>query len=189
MSVRSKEKKEKRGSESWGLTCCGSVCKTGRHSDGTGGGVSSIFSACPEEIAPNHWRRVHLQPGRAPVARLSLGLTGRSECVSRRLLLSRHGPHCLHVSTRIDTSGQSTTMKRRTLHFLGRKSQSLFDTNIQIKDMGEFLAVGSNGEGVGEDYSHSRPAEVEHNLCTWCWHWTQVFKLFFRDQVDKSYDV
>ncbi|AWP02860.1 Hypothetical protein SMAX5B_002380 [Scophthalmus maximus] len=26
-------------------------------------------------------------------------------------------------------------MKRRTLHFLGRKSQSLFDTNIQIKDM------------------------------------------------------
>lgn len=29
------------------------------------------------------------------------------------------------------------TMKKRPLHFLGRKNQSLFDTNVKMKEMGE----------------------------------------------------
>lgn len=34
-------------------------------------------------------------------------------------------------------------MKRGTLNFLGRKNQSLFDTNVKIKDMGEYTAYSS----------------------------------------------
>lgn len=47
------------------------------------------------------------------------------------------GLKCVNNCARTDQSYQSIIMKRGTLNFLGRKNQSLFDTNIKIKDMGE----------------------------------------------------
>lgn len=45
---------------------------------------------------------------------------------------------CAWAETVVSTHPHSsTTMKRGAFNFLGRKNQSLFDTNIKMTDMGE----------------------------------------------------
>ncbi len=124
--------------ESRGLTCWECI-KTGRHSERGVGGVSSIFSACPEKFTLNRWNRAYLARGwctcrQSGACKLACCFTSDSPAdQNASISLPESDRSYLHIH-------QSIIMKKGTLNFLGRKNQSLFDTNIKIKDMGESTA-------------------------------------------------
>lgn len=100
----------------------GCVSRKGRPGDRRGGGVSSVFSACSEKLEPKRRNRVCASSGGAPATeeeKHTADFTCASKCTDSPVLQTL------------------VIMKKGPLHFLGRKNQSLFDTTVKMKEMGE----------------------------------------------------
>lgn len=129
-----------------GLTCW-ECMRTGRRSESTLGGDSSIFSVCPEKLCTKSVEVTAASCARgAPVAKPSAHLPPPPPPSRIYPAIQR----CVHNPDSCCVIRWSIIMKKGTLNFLGRKNHSLFDTNVKMKEMGEYAAPHGPRKPNGE---------------------------------------